>query len=145
MPFDPFLKLLVVGGAFAFMPLAAQQPTTPSKTSSDMSIAFRVGTPGLGLEASKLLTGHLGVRVGGSYFSDNLTRSQSGINHSGRVKLHTFSALIDLYPGTRGTFHFTVGIVTNPLTASGIGQPASGRLHNQRQAIHEQPPGGRRH
>jgi hypothetical protein len=126
MPFDPLVKLLVIGGAFAFMPLAAQQPTDSSTTSSDMSIAFRVGTPGLGLEASKLLTGHLGVRVGGSFFSDNLTRSESGINYSGSVKLHTFSGLIDLYPGRRGSFHFTVGIVTNPLTASGVGQPSSG-------------------
>jgi hypothetical protein len=108
-------------------PLYAQL-SEPSAHHSDVSVAFRVGSTGFGAEVAKLLTGHVAARVGGSFYSLSTTKRQSGISYDASLKLHTFSALIDVYPGRRGSFHGAVGIVTNPLTISGTGQASSGRF-----------------
>ena len=109
----------------ATAPLAAQQ-LAPVSRYSDMSVAFRFGTTGLGLEVGKLLTSHLSVRLGAYYFKYSMTKSQSDVTYNATLKLHGVSALVDLYPGHRGGFHLTAGILTNPMTISGTGQPTGG-------------------
>ena len=105
-------------------PLLGQQPAEPSAHHTDASIDFRVATTGFGGEVAKLLTGHVAARVGGSFFSASTTKSQSDISYDASLKLHTFSALLDLSPSRRGSFHVTGGLVTNPLTISATGQPS---------------------
>jgi len=72
-----------------------------------------------------LLTGHVALRVGGSYYSTSTSTSQTDISYDASFKLHTFTALIDLSPARRGSFHVTGGLATNPLTITAIGQPSS--------------------
>ena len=121
----PIFGVLVPVVGCVIAPLAGQEPSQPPTHHSDMSIAFRFGTLGLGLEAARLLTSHVSVRLGGSYFSYSVTHTESGINYAASLKLHDFAGLIDLYPGARGSLHLTTGIVTNPLTISATGQAAA--------------------
>jgi hypothetical protein len=107
--------------------LAAQQTSgAPAHQYADVSVGLRFGTPGIGLEVGKLLTSHLSVRVGANYFKINKTKSQSDVTYNASLKLQGLSALLDLYPGSRGGFHFTAGIFTNPLNITGTGQPTGG-------------------
>ena len=98
----------------------------PVARHSDVSVAFRFGTPGFGLELGKLLTGHFAARVGVNYYKISKTKDQSNITYDASLKLHAVSALIDFFPAQRGSFHLTGGIVTNPLTITATGQPSSG-------------------
>ena len=82
-------------------PLLGQQPSEPSTHHTDASVDFRVATTGFGGEVAKLLTGHVAARVGGSFFSASTTKSQSDISYDASLKLHTFSALLDLSPSRR--------------------------------------------
>ena len=118
------LSVMLAGCA----PLLGQQPPEPSAHHTDASVDFRVATTGFGGEVAKLLTGHVAARLGGSFFSISTTKTQSNISYDTSLRLHTFEALIDLYPSQRGSFHGTVGVVTNPLTISGTGQASSGRF-----------------
>jgi len=108
--------------------LAGQQSSpspAASRSHADVDIAFRFSTLGLGGEVGKLLTSHLSARVGANYFRVSTTKSQSDISYDATLKLHGVSFLLDLYPSRRGSFHFTGGLVTNPFTASGTGQPSA--------------------
>jgi hypothetical protein len=93
--------------------------------SHDLSIALRAGSPGIGLEVNKLLMSHLGARVGANYFSYSETRTQSDIKYDATLKLKGLSALLDFYPGARGSFHLTAGLFTNPVKVTGTGKPSS--------------------
>ena len=106
-------------------PLPGQQPPAGATHHADVSVAFRVGTTGFGIQLAKLLTGHVALRVGGSYYSTSTTTSQTDISYDASFKLHTYMALIDLSPARRGSFHVTGGLATNPLTITAIGQPSS--------------------
>jgi hypothetical protein len=88
-----------------------------------VGIALRFGTLGVGLEASKLLTGHFAARVGANYFKFSTTKSQSDIDYKATAKLKAVSALIDFFLKSRGSFHLTGGLMTNPAKVSGTGQP----------------------
>ena len=91
--------------------------------SVDMSIGVRVGTLGVGVEANKLITSHVGLRAGFNVFSKDTQREEDDITFDAKVKLHSFTALLDLYPSARGSFHLTGGIITNPLEFTGVGVP----------------------
>src|SRR2546426_6196878 len=107
--------------------VAAQQPSQPvaAETHKNISVAFRFLTLGLGAEVGRLLTSHVSARVGANYFKFSTSKSQSNISYDASLKLHAVSVLIDLYPGQRGSFHFTGGIMTNPLTIAATVQPTS--------------------
>ncbi len=118
---------LLLGTAAVAVAAAADTPSPSATTKhSDAAIGLRVGSPGFGLEVSKLLTPHVGARVGGNYFKLNKTRSQSDISYDAQLKLQGVTALIDLFPSPRGSFHVSAGIMTNPLKVTGTGQPSAG-------------------
>lgn len=125
-PLLPGLLALGAGGSVA--PVHAQEPVraVAPEHHADLSLAFRFGTLGLGLEANKLLTSHLSARVGANFFQLSTSHTETDISYAATLKLHGVSALLDLYPGARGSFHFTGGIFANPLTVSGTGQPNGG-------------------
>ena len=106
-------------------PLLGQQQSAAAKH-TDMSVAFRFGTTGVGGEIAKLLAPHVAVRVGGSYFSESVSKTQSNVAYNASLKVHTGSLLLDLFPASRGNFHVTVGAVTNPLSISATAQPTGG-------------------
>ncbi|MGH7523512.1 MAG: hypothetical protein ACREK8_04330 [Gemmatimonadales bacterium] len=114
--------------AFQAAPVVAQQ----SGHGSDFGLGLRVGTLGGSLELSKLLNSHIGIRVGGNYFS--LTKNslkQSDVTYAVKLKLQSFDGLLDLYPGARGSFHLTAGVISTPLKVDGSGTPTGGefKLH----------------
>ena len=119
-------RTLLFGLAVSLLgaPLRGQQPPASATHHADVSVDFRVGTTGFGIQLAKLLTGHVALRVGGTYFSASTSKTQTDISYDANLKLHSFTALIDLSPGRRGGFHVTGGLATNPLTITAIGQPS---------------------
>lgn len=120
------LTLLLEAAAGAVAVNAAPDSSGANKPLSDAAIALRIGTPGFGLEASKLLTPHLGARVGGNYFKLTRSQSQSDISYDASLKLQGVTALVDFFPAARGSFHLTGGLMTDPLEVTGTGQPSAG-------------------
>ena len=118
MQLRTLLTLALVAPA---VPLAAQASQSHG---SDMSIGVRFGTLGIGPEISKLVTPHVGLRVGINFFSESHTFNQSNANIAATLKLKAFTGLVDLYPGARGSFHLTGGVITNPVTVTGSGTPS---------------------
>jgi hypothetical protein len=121
-------KLALLGATFLlgqFAPSSLKAQAAPSGGHADASVAFRFGTLGLGLEVSKLLIGHVGVRVGANYFKFSKTKDQSNVTYDASLKLQAFSALIDLFPGNRGSFHFTGGLMTDPAKVTATGKPTA--------------------
>jgi hypothetical protein len=128
MRFRPcsLLGAVALSSGFGAVRLSAQQPSGTAPHYADVSVGLRFGTPGIGLEIGKLITSHVSVRVGANFLKVSATKDQSDVTYNASLKLQGMSALLDLYPGRRGGFHFTAGISTNPLTVTGTGQPTGG-------------------
>lgn len=123
--------LLVLTFAASVTPLStaqAQAATPPPNAHPGlgMSLAFRSSLLGFGLEAEKLVGGHVGARVGYSYMSFSANHTQADISYKASLKISSFTALADVYPGAYKSFHLTGGIVTNPLSINGRGITNSG-------------------
>lgn len=106
---------------------SSDQAASPTH-SRDAAIALRLSTLGLGFELGKQLVDHISVRLGANVGSFNKNgKEQSDITYDAHLKLKAVEALVDLYPGRRGNLHFTVGVLTNPITIRADGRPnASG-------------------
>ncbi|MEO8619464.1 MAG: hypothetical protein ABI625_00285 [bacterium] len=100
---------------------------------SDVSIGVRFGTLGVGPEISKLVTPHVGVRAGINFFSITHTFNESNANVDATLKLKAVTGMVDLYPGARGSFHLTAGVMTNPVTVTGSGTPSGNITINDHQ------------
>lgn len=108
---------------------AVAQAATPPPNAHPglgMSLAFRSSLLGFGLEAEKLVGGHFGARLGYSYMSFNANHTQADISYAASLKISSFEALADFYPGAYKSFHLTGGLATNPLTINGKGVTNSG-------------------
>ena len=118
-------SVLVTG---AWSPASAQRSSGPSdRGASDVAVAIRIGSLGYGVQVSRLLASHVGVRVGGDFFTLTLDgKEQDNIAYDGRAKWRSLSALVDLYPAPRGSFHLTAGLVTNPVKVTATGRPTGG-------------------
>jgi hypothetical protein len=120
------MALMLAGAA---MPLAAQDTTGSAGSSAhgaDVAVALRLSTLGVGLEVGKWLVPHLSVRVGANTGTYNKNgQEQTDVTYDIHLKLKAVEALVDLSPGARGNFHFTAGLVTNPMTIDADGQPTS--------------------
>src|ERR1043166_8437855 len=118
------LALMLTGVA---MPLAAQGTAGGAGSSAhrtDVAVALRLSTLGVGLEVGKQLIDHLSVRVGangGKFNKDN--QEKTDITYDIPLKLKAVEALVDFYPGARGNFHITGGLLTNPMSIDGEGRP----------------------
>jgi hypothetical protein len=88
--------------------------------SQGLSLGARIGTPGIGIEATRSLTHNVNLRSNFNFGS--LSRS-TNINLSGgdvgadvdfkaKLRLRSLTALLDLHPGGGG-FHLTGGLVLN--------------------------------
>ena len=105
-------------------PFAALSAQKAQSHSADVSIALRVSTLGFGGEVSKLMMPHAGLRVGANFYSMNRNFNQSDITFDAKLKLQAIEGLVDLYPGARGLFHLTGGVITNPASVTGTGVPS---------------------
>ncbi len=94
--------------------LSLKPPVTgESGTPADVSVDLSVGTLGVGLQIAKLVTPHVGLRAGASYFSLNRNITQTDVQYDASVKLQSFSGLVDFFPGSRGPFRLTGGVISN--------------------------------
>jgi hypothetical protein len=131
----PGLVAVVLSGA-AVRPLAAQEPgsatapvATPAETRGtgrgplDLSIGVRGGTLGYGAEVGKLVASHLGVRVAAYVFSYARQQGLEDVQYDASVKFRHATALVDLFPGRRGKFHLTGGVVAGTSEVTGRGVP----------------------
>jgi hypothetical protein len=126
-----FASTCIVAGALLAMHLT---PVTAQRSNgqggdhgSDFGVSLRAGTLGAGIELSKLLVSHVGIRVGANYFAldkDSLTAKD--VNYDAHLKMQSFSALLDLFPSPRGSFHLSAGVITDPLKITGSGNPQGG-------------------
>lgn len=130
VPRTAFVALVLTFAARTTLATASSaqsaQPAPNDHPGLGMSLAFRSSLLGFGLEAEKLIGGHFGARVGYGYMKFNANHTQADISYSASLKISSFEALADLYPGAYKSFHLTGGIVTNPLTISGTGLTNSG-------------------
>lgn len=108
---------LALGFSLAALPLSAQ---------TSLSIGARASTLGFGAEVSKLVSAHLGVRVAAYRYSHEFDRVESDVEFNVDLKFKGVSALVDLYPSARGSFHLTAGLLTAPAEVDGVGQPTGG-------------------
>jgi len=104
-------------------PLEAQQ--LAARRPLDLDVSVRAGTLGIGVEASKLITNRVGARVGMHFGGYNVSQTQDDITYSADLALNGISALVDLFPWSRGRFHITGGYVANPMKITAVGEPSS--------------------
>jgi hypothetical protein len=123
-------------------PLAAQEvvPETPRGSPSaraqgarrgplDLSIGLRGGTLGYGAEVGKLVASHLGVRVAAYVFSYTRQQDFEDVQYDAQAKFRHATALVDLFPGRRGKFHLTGGVVAGTSEVTGRGVPEGDRFY----------------
>ena len=105
--------------------LQSQSGAKSSGATADAAIGIRLSTLGLGLELGKQLGDHISARVGINFGSISQNgKKQTDLTYDVSLKLKAAEALIDYSPSKRGVFHFTAGLLTNPLTISGVGTPS---------------------
>jgi hypothetical protein len=127
------LTVAAIAGAVASLtPTAVRAQSSPSAPQGsgeshylDASVAVRAGTLGLGVEASKLIVGHLGIRAGANFLGFHASHSISNVEYSGQLHFENFPVLLDLYPWARGSFHVTGGVLfdQNKITGTGVPGP----------------------
>jgi hypothetical protein len=101
--------------------------TSPVQAQLDISGAAHASTLGFGVEGAILLTPHLAARAMYNFFNYSFTLNNSGISYDGKVSYRNAPLLIDYYPGSRGSFHLSGGLVFNQNNVSGPAKPdASG-------------------
>lgn len=105
---------------------ALAHAAAPAPASAQFALAGRAGTLGIGIEASALVTPHLGLRAGANFFSYSFTRTESDVTFDADLDFRAITALVDLYPSAQGSFHLTGGITTAPARVDGRGQPTDG-------------------
>lgn len=127
------MKLVSMSILALLAPVAVLTAQGSSSQGADVSIAVRVGTLGIGPEISKLVTPHLGARVGINFFSESHTFTQSNANVDATLKLKAFTGLVDFYPAARGSFRLSAGVITNPVTVTGSGTPSGNITLNDHQ------------
>jgi len=104
------------------LPVATAAPTAATaKMPLKVSIAARISTLGLGLEASALVTPNIAVRIGYNGYSYSHLETYQSVDYDSKLKLGSVPVLVDLYPSAHGGLHVTAGFLfnSNELTAHG--------------------------
>jgi hypothetical protein len=105
---------------------APTEPARASSTRTNTSFGLKLGTGGVSAELSRLLGNHVGVRAVASFvryeYSDQSIQIANRIDSDLTFESNAVSALLDVYPGSRGVFRFSVGAMTTPMKYSGVGR-----------------------
>ena len=102
-----------------------QPLTAEAGPAADVSVDLLFGILGIGLQVAKLVTPHVGIRAGGTYFSLNRTITQTDVEYNASLKLGSIKGLVDFFPGSRGAFHLSGGVLANLTKADIIGNCSS--------------------
>lgn len=91
---------------------------------ADTTVAVKVSTLGIGVDAAFPITESIDARIGINTFSYNINRNSNGTNFSGKLNLGTLEALADWHPWNGG-FRMSGGAMYNnnrfSLTAVPVG------------------------
>jgi hypothetical protein len=110
-------------------PAVVEQTRAPS-AGTNTSLGLKLGTTGIGVELSRLLGAHVGVRIGAAY--NNLTlgfTDTDGVDWDGTFKSSAFTGVLDFYPGARGAFRLSLGAMTAPVKLNAVGEILNDSLH----------------
>jgi len=92
--------------------LACAGAMTPAQASPDVAAGFRVGTLGLGAEATIGLSERINVRVPFNVFNYDYDQTEDGIDYKGKLNLQSIGALVDVHP-FKGWFYLSAGLFSN--------------------------------
>ena len=115
----------VAAAATLLVAICSTVPSVSWAASPDLGIAVRAGTPGVGLDLDLGLSSSFGIRAGFSGFNIDHNIDTSDVNYHGRLKLRTFTGLLDWYV-FQGGFHLTAGVAGNGTKLDVVGQPNQG-------------------
>jgi hypothetical protein len=111
------------GNAQAIAQTSTAQPGLPGPGHLDASLGVQAGTLGFGVQAGKLIFSHLGVRAAFNFFNYGVNNSVSDVAYNARLRFQNIPVMVDLFPWSRGSFHFTGGVVFDQNRITGTGQP----------------------
>ncbi|HJS88377.1 MAG TPA: hypothetical protein VJ738_00245 [Steroidobacteraceae bacterium] len=118
-------RAIAAAAAAALMLACLVAPADAGAATTEVAVAVRAGTPGAGLDLDLGLTPSFGIRVGFAGFNVNHSIDTSDVNYDGRLKLRTFTGLLDWYV-FQGGFHLTAGVAGNGTKLDVVGQPSQG-------------------
>jgi hypothetical protein len=95
----------------------------------DLSMGVRGGTLGYGTKVGKLVASHLGVRIAAYVFSSARQQDFEDVQYDAQAKFPHVTALVDLFPGRRGKFHLTGGVVAGTSEVTGRGVPEGDQFY----------------
>ncbi|GAA4033280.1 hypothetical protein [Actimicrobium antarcticum] len=104
--------------------LAALCLSPAAALATDLALTADLGTTGLGLHVSTPLRQNLNARVGFNYLNYSYNGSTSDLSYDFKLKLNTFDALLDYFPGD-SDFRLTGGLVYNNNKIDAIGKPTA--------------------
>jgi hypothetical protein len=109
------------------MAVSAQPMASPPGIGGglNLGLGLHAGTTGLGVDVSKLLFSHLGIRSEFNYLGLGMNETFSDVTFNAKLRLQSIPVLMDLYPAARGAFHVTGGVVFNQTHLIGTGVPGS--------------------
>jgi len=97
----------------------------PTPHGIDLGLAGNVSTLGVGGQISLLLGDHIAIRSGYNGFRYNGMVHVQGIDYDAHARWKSVPMLLDLYPGRRGSFHFTGGALYNRNEGEAVGVPGA--------------------
>lgn len=123
------LAVAPLGAQSTYRSESAVRPSMdPVETANVAAVDLVFGTLGFGVDVSKLVIPHVGIRVGGSYFSLSRTITQTDVDYDASLKLGSISGLVDYFPSSGGVFHLTGGIMSNRTKVEGTGVCTNGNI-----------------
>ena len=120
------IPALVAVAVVAVVPIDA----AGQATGRDIGIAVRASTIGVGIEVGKLVASRVSLRVGGNAASYDHSRAVDDVNYDAKIRFRNFTALVDLYPRARGSFHLTGGVVQRGDRIDATGVPDTDGSYN---------------
>ncbi len=93
-------------------------------SAANLALTADLGTTGVGLHMSLPLQQSLNARVGFNTLNYSFSSSTNSVNYDYKLKLNTFDALVDYFPGDSG-FRLTGGLTYNNNKITAIGKPSA--------------------
>lgn len=113
-------KIALILAAIALSPAIAL-------ADADTTVAVKLSTLGLGVDAAYSVTESVDARIGFNTYSYNVNQNSNGTNFSGKLNLNTLSALADWHP-MGGSFRVSGGLMYNNNKFSMTAVPTGGAI-----------------
>lgn len=95
---------------------------------AETAVSADLGTTGLGLHVSLPIQPNLNARLGANYLTHSYSGHTSDVNYDFDMKLQTFDALLDYFPG-ESSFRLSAGLVYNGNQIDAKGKSSSGATY----------------